>query len=499
MMSEMRASGLLLHVTCLPSSFGIGDLGPMSHKLAERLAQTKQSYWSILPLTPTNVEGGNSPYQGGSAFAGNTLLISPELLVEDKLLPKAYAQTQSTAPIGRVDYAAVTMNKNAILRRAYVIFADTGARDSDFDEFCAVNSEWLGDHALYKVLREKSGKPWGFWPKPLREREKRALDGKRKLNKALIEQERFAQFLFFKQWRRLKDHCRRLGVSVIGDIPFYVSYDSADVWSHSEIFKLNLRKRPMYVGGVPPDYFSEKGQLWGNPVYNWQQLTKTDFEWWINRIEHNLKLFDLVRLDHFRGFVASWQVRAPATDSRIGTWVKAPARKFFQSVIKHWGKDLFIAEDLGNITEDVERIIRLFKIPGMRVLLFAFDGSPDNPHLPQNHPTNSLAYTSTHDTNTVRGWFNEEATPQQKDQLLKCVGKTVSEHNVSWELIKLALASKAKLSVIPFQDVLSLGSETRMNRPAQEKGNWEWRISTEQLTSRNLNRLADMLQEFNRA
>jgi 4-alpha-glucanotransferase len=386
-----------------------------------------------------------------------------------------------------------------MVRRAYAIFIDAGARDSEFDEFCAANSRWLGDHALYKVLRDKSAKPWCFWPKPLRDREEHAINAKREECRALIEQEKFAQYIFFGQWQRLKDHCNRLGVSVIGDIPFYVSYDSADVWSHSGIFKLDSQKRPAYVGGVPPDYFSETGQLWGNPVYNWQQLMKTDFEWWINRIEHNLNLFDLVRLDHFRGFVASWQVRAPATDARIGSWVKAPARKLFQAVVKRYGKDPFIAEDLGNITEDVKRIIRLFKIPGMRVLLFAFDGSPDNPHLPQNHPTNSLVFTSTHDTNTARGWFNEEATPQQKDQLFKCVGKTVSEHEVSWELIRLALASKAKLSIIPFQDVLSLGSETRMNRPAQAKGNWEWRISAEQLASPKLDRLAGMSQECNRA
>lgn len=499
MKSERRASGLLLHVSSLPSQFGIGDLGPASHKFVERLAQAKQSYWSILPLTPTSAAGGNSPYQAGSAFAGNTLLISPESLVEDRLLPKRYAHLRLTFPAAKVDYTAVTVFKKDTVKKAWSTFTRQGARSNDFQDFCALNSKWLSDYALYKVLKEKSGKTWCYWPKSLRDREEQALNRKREQCRQLVEKEKFAQYIFFSQWRRLREHCRRLGVSVVGDIPFYVSYDSADAWSHSRIFKLDSHRRPIYVGGVPPDYFSKTGQLWGNPVYDWKQLSNTDFEWWIDRIEHNLMLFDFVRLDHFRGFVASWQVRSSAVDARKGKWVRGPARDFFKAVIKQCGKGRFIAEDLGNITEGVRRVMKSFGIPGMRVLLFAFDGSPDNPHLPHNHPVNSAVFTATHDTNTTKGWFNEEATSQQKEQLFKCVGRTISEREVSWELIKLASASKARLSILLVQDVLSLGSEARMNRPAKSKGNWEWRISKDQLNYQAFDRLADVTQEFKRA
>ena len=498
-----RSSGVLLHITSLPSEFGIGDLGPWSYRFVDLLSRVKQHYWSILPLTPTNLKDGNSPYQPRSAFAGNTLLVSPELLVKDKLLPEEYVGRQLKLPRRKVDYGSVTASKKAMLRKAYTSFAKSfGGRfastDVDFETFCSENSGWLDDYALYEALEEKSCSQWFRWPLPLRNREVSALDRKRLSMKERIEEEKFAQFIFFRQWKLLRDYCHKKKISIIGDQAFYVSYDSADAWTRPEILKLDSRKRLEYVGGAPPDFFSKNGQIWRNPVYAWSELQKTSFSWWMNRIRHYLNLFDLLRLDHFRGFVAYWQVAAAAKTAKKGRWIRAKSGNFFHTLQKSFPDLPFIAEDLGVITDSVRKHMRLLGIPGMRVLLFAFDGKRSNPHLPVNHPRNSVAYTGNHDTNTARGWLVNEANDEERRRAFRCIGRTVSETEISNEFIRLALASPAFLSVVPIQDILALGKEARMNHPGHQFNNWEWRVTSEQLASKRFEEFGRLTQASER-
>ncbi len=310
--------------------------------------------------------------------------------------------------------------------------------------------------------------------------------------KQLVEREKFVQYVFFCQLRTLKIHCQKMNVRIVGDLPFYVSLDSADVWAHPELFKLSKSLKPKYVGGVPPDYFSRTGQLWGTPVYDWRSLQGEQFDWWIRRIEHNLKFCDLLRLDHFRGFVAYWQVSSHAKTAKAGIWIRAPSKHFLGTMQRHFPTLPFIAEDLGAITKPVNRAITQLGIPGMRVLLFAFDGSKNNPHLPENYPENCVAYTGTHDTNTVKGWFLKEPSAEIKQRLFRYIGREVSEQDVSLEFVKLTFASKAKLGIIPLQDVLGLGHEARMNSPARQAGNWQWRVLKKQLTGEHLEKLRNL-------
>ena len=300
-----------------------------------------------------------------------------------------------------------------------------------------------------------------------------------------VDKEKFAQFIFSRQWSFLKEYCQTKEVAVFGDLPFYMSYDSVDVWVHPELFMLDNKKQPNYVGGVPPDYFSKSGQRWGNPTYNWRELEKTHFQWWISRIQHNLKLCDILRFDHFRGFTAYWQIPASFKTAKKGRWIRSPSKSFFKTLKWFFPNLPFVAEDLGLITSNVRENLSLLGIPGMKVLVFAFNGSLDNPNLPMNHTKNSVVYTGTHDTNTIKGWFIDEATCKEKELLFKCIGKKVSKNQVCREFIKLALSSNANLSIIPLQDLLSLGSEARMNHPAKPSLNWEWRLKSEQLTNKN--------------
>ncbi|MEM1524960.1 MAG: 4-alpha-glucanotransferase [Nitrososphaerales archaeon] len=492
-----RASGILLHITSLPSNFGIGDLGKWAYKFSNLLLEIKQSYWQILPLNPTSIEHGNSPYFSNSGFAGNPLLISPDLLINEKLLPNSFDKKSINLPSKYVDYKAVSKIKGMILMKAYKFFKDRKDYNG-FEKFSIENSKWLDDYALYKALKRKFNKPWYLWPSDLRDRDKSALNEERKALKDFIDFEKFTQFLFFKQWFSLKKYCNEKGLKIIGDIPFYVSHDSADVWVNPEIFKLDKNKMPLFLSGVPPDYFSNKGQLWGTPVYNWDELERRNFEWWIERIKHNLKLFDLLRLDHFRGFLAYWEVPAYCDTAEKGKWIKTPSEEFFSKLIKQFPNLPFIAEDLGFITLDVEEAISKLGIPNMKVLLFAFSNS-NSSHLPHNHSKNSVVFTSTHDTNTVKGWFLNEATQEEKDRLFKYVGKKLSERTVSWEFIRLSMISVANLSITPMQDILSLGSEARMNKPSSLSNNWEWRLTIEQLISNKLQRFKELTEIFGRA
>ncbi|MDR0373403.1 MAG: 4-alpha-glucanotransferase [Nitrososphaerota archaeon] len=483
-----RASGILLHITSLPSAFGIGDLGPESYRFVDLLADSKQQYWSILPLSPIRLKDGNSPYQTSSVFAGNPLLISPQQLTKDGFLPKLNAKQISKFG-SQVAFAAIYPQKKVMLQEAYQNFKKSRIKTSEFDTFCSQNERWLCDYALYAALRQKTDTPWYEWLPSIRNREPKIINQKQQQLKEEIEAEKFFQYLFFSQWSRLKEYCKTKQIRILGDMPFYVAHDSADVWVHPELFNLCQNGKPHYVGGVPPDYFSTTGQLWGNPVYDWQKHEKTGFEWWINRIKHNLLLCDRLRLDHFRGLVAYWQVSARAKTAKRGHWIKTPSQTFFETLKQAFPSLPFIAEDLGYIDAPVKQIIEQLGIPGMRILLFGLDGSKTNLHTPENYVKNSVAYTGTHDTNTVRGWFTTEANTKQRQTLSKLIGKPLSKRDVSFEAIKLVTSSLAGLCILPLQDVLGLGAEARMNNPSHPLGNWQWRVTEKQFSSMNLDKL----------
>jgi 4-alpha-glucanotransferase len=493
-----RASGILLHITSLPSSYGIGDLGPSSHSFVDLLSKAKQRYWHILPLTPTSLQNGNSPYQPTSAFAGNPLIISPDPLVEDGLLTDDYVKTLRL-PNGKVNFKEVTKKKTAMLKKAYESFARVAAASSGgFNEFCAENADWLDDYALFEALKGKTAKPWNLWPTQIRDRDPDALKRVAEDLKDLVGLEKFVQYVFFGQLKALKRHCHSRNIRLVGDVPFYMSYDSCDVWVHSELFKLGKQKHARFVGGVPPDYFSSNGQLWGNPVYDWPQMQRTSLTWWISRIRRSIRFIDVLRLDHFRGFTSYWQIPAFAKTAKKGRWTKASPKEFFAALKSCFPHLPFIAEDLGLITDDVRENLKHLGIPGMRVMIFAFDGSADNPNLPENHVENCVVFTGTHDTNTVKGWFINELGTEQKEIVYRQLGKHVSEKEISREITKLALGSKAKLCLVPIQDVLSLGSDARMNCPARHRHNWEWRVTLDELASKEIGEFGEMSSYFGR-
>lgn len=496
MLKQKRGSGILLHVTSLPSAFGIGDLGPQSYRFVDLLARNSQRFWSILPLSPTRFEDGNSPYHTSSAFAGNPLLVSPERLAEQSFIqqiPALKAPGSST----KVNFQLAYSQKEELIERAFLRF-ENNIDLKEFDAFCCEQQKWLNDYALYAALRKASGKPWNRWPLTLRKRDRLALAQKTDSLKQNIETEKFAQYLFFSQWQALRKYCRKQQVSIIGDMPFYVAYDSADVWVHPELFALDTKGQAKYVSGVPPDYFSASGQLWGDPVYNWEKLERTGFEWWIDRIQQSLTLYDELRLDHFRGFLAYWQVPGKAETARKGHWVKTPSRSFFRKLEKSFPSLPFVAEDLGYIDSPVREAIEELNLPGMKVLLFDFDGKDDNPHALKNHTECSVVYTGTHDTNTARGWFVREASAKMKCNVYKSIGKKVNDSEVGFELVKLALSSKSRLSIIPMQDVLGLGSHARMNNPSTSFGNWSWRVTAKQLENKKIAALSELTVENSR-
>ena len=481
---QVRGSGILLHVTSLPSPFGIGDMGPGAYRFADFLQRAKQSYWQVLPLNPTDQACGNSPYSSISAHAGNTLLISPHILINEGLLTAADVADTPAFPGDRCDYAEAVPYKEQLLDLAYERFKRTDNQRGAYEQFCAAHSEWLDDYALFVVIKKyHSGIVWGDWEKSLRDRQARSL---KKINadfRDSVEREKFLQYLFYKQWLDLKAYCNERGVALIGDIPIYVSYDSADVWTHNDIFKLSDDRKPQCVAGVPPDYFSPTGQLWGNPVYVWDVLKKTKFKWWLQRIAHNLQLFDTLRIDHFRGFVAYWEVPATEETAVNGVWIEACAEAFFSSIKKNCPELNLIAEDLGIITPDVKKVMDTFGFPGMRVLQFAFsEDVPEHPYLPHNYVKNCIAYTGTHDNNTSRGWFEHEASEEDRQRLFRYIGKELPGADVPKELMRLAMQSVARTVITPMQDVLGLGTEARMNRPSTARENWEWRLLPEELT-----------------
>jgi 4-alpha-glucanotransferase len=498
---KRRGSGILLHITSLPSAYGIGDLGPGAYRFADFLAETRQRHWQVLPLNPTSGAHGNSPYDSYSAFAGNPLLISPDLLGREGFLQRDELEPFPSSSRESVEYELVTREKIRLIDRAYERYRGRLGADRQYEKFCHDNAAWLEDHSLFLALKAHfRGAVWREWPSDLRERQPGAIREWKKRCQEQVERERFFQYLFFKQWSALKQYCNSKEILITGDLPIYANYDSADVWAHQEIFKLDAEKRPLVVAGVPPDYFSATGQLWGTPVYRWDVLKSTQYAWWVRRIKHNLTCFDKIRLDHFRGFVACWEVPAKETTAIHGQWVKAPAEDFFATLMAELPDLPIFAEDLGFITPDVHQVMNRFAFAGMKVLLFAFeDDLPTHPYAPHNYDKNFVVYTGTHDTNTVKGWFKGEASPDQHRRLFAYVGRQLTEEQVHWELIRLALMSVADTAIIPMQDLLGLDADARMNRPGTIEGNWKWRLTLEQLTPSLVTKLAEMTRLYGRA
>jgi len=478
-----RASGILLHITSLPSPFGIGDLGPAAYRFADFLADARQTYWQILPLTATSEVNGHSPYASPSAFAGNPLLVSPESLLADDLIKREDIEEHPPFPNDRVDYKSAVPYKVRLLNKAFERYQARASNDIIFEKFCHDQHDWLDDYSLFAALKSQfENVAWTEWPPPLRDREKSALTQWKKRCREQMKKEQFFQYLFFKQWMALKHYCNKKNIFFIGDMPIYVGRDSVDVWASPQLFKLDKEKHPTAVAGVPPDYFSETGQLWGNPVYRWDILKETRYAWWMKRLRHNLACFDGIRLDHFRGFVQYWEVPAAERTAKKGKWVKAASDEFFASLVLQFPDVPIFAEDLGLITPDVRAVMKRYGFAGMKLLLFGFGADmAQNPYALHNHEKNSLVYTGTHDNNTVKGWFVEEAGAADRERLSRYVGHAVAADQVHWEMTRLALMSVAETAILPMQDLLGLGSEARMNRPATTDGNWAWRVLPEQI------------------
>ncbi len=494
-----RGSGLLLHVTSLPSPYGIGDVGPSALAWIDRLCEAGQSWWQALPLGPTGY--GNSPYQSLSSFAGNGLLISPDSLIEDGLLKESDCDGQAFSST-IIDYDVVIPFKHRLIEAAWHHFRN-GARvdlSPAYEKFCDEQAHWLEDYALFRALKSSHGGAYYLqWPAELVRREPAALAGARRDLANLIDQTRFAQFLLFRHGARLKERAQARGLRLIGDLPFFVSPDSSDVWANPELFLLDEKRRPRFVAGVPPDYFSSQGQLWGNPVYDWEALRRTGYRWCIDRLRALLAHVDVIRLDHFRGFAAAWHVPAGAPTAQSGQWVPGPGAEFFTAVERELGGLPFIAEDLGLITPDVGALRDEFRLPGTKVLQFAFDGHDDNPYLPHNYISNSVVYTGTHDNNTTRGWYNE--LPEfERQNLWRCVGRPASDGVlVAPALMGLAWSSPAALAMAPLQDLLNLGADARMNVPGQAVGNWGWRSTEDMMSSSAFQRLRDLTESSRRS
>jgi 4-alpha-glucanotransferase len=492
--AEYRASGLLLHVTSLPSQYGIGDVGPAAVAWIDRLHEAKQSWWQALPLGPTGY--GDSPYQSLSSFAGNPLLISPDWLIEDGLLKPSDCAGGSFSATA-VDFDAVKPFKHALLETAWSNFS-AGARPDlrpTFERFGESQAHWLDDYGLFRALKARyGGAGYLQWPDELVRRTPAALDRARRDLASEVEKVRFAQFMLFRQGAGLKAHARAKGVRLIGDLPFFVSSDSSDVWAHPELFLLDAQHRPRVVAGVPPDYFSSQGQRWGNPIYDWDALAARGYRWCIDRLRALLAHVDAIRLDHFRGFAAAWHIPAAAPTAERGEWVPGPGADFFSMVQKTLGALPFLAEDLGIITPDVGTLRDAFHLPGTRVLQFAFDGHSDNPHLPENYAPNTVVYTGTHDNPTTRGWYEDLPDAERRNlwRYLKRAGGTSAD--ASPALLRLAWSSVAALTIAPLQDVLNLGKDARMNHPGSAEGNWRWRYTEDTLSASAFQSLRDLTQ-----
>lgn len=508
-MTFPRASGILLHPTSLPGRFGIGDLGHEAYAFVDFLSESKQSLWQVLPLGPTGY--GDSPYQCFSAFGGNTLLISPQRLLEQNLLREEdLAGSPAFPDESQIDFGPLITFKNELLVKAYERYK--GAPDAnmrrDLTAFTERMADWLDDYALYRTLKDHhGGAAWNKWERAYAGRDTAALARARDQWHDAIEAQKFYQFLFFTQWFALKNYANAKGIKIIGDIPIFVAYDSADVWRQPEQFKLDEHGEPLVVAGVPPDYFSATGQLWGNPIYNWEHMRRDNFAWWISRVRATLETVDIVRVDHFRGFAASWEVPGGDETAERGQWVVAPGRALFQAIKEALGQLPIIAEDLGVITPDVEALRDDFNFPGMRILQFAFGGDARNQDLPHNYKRNVVVYTGTHDNDTTVGWYTSVAgagSTRDEDQIARerayCLKYLKSDgREINWDFIRALLASVADTAIVPLQDVIGLGNAARMNLPASTAGNWAWRCRYDELTHVMRDRLKELTEVYGRA
>lgn len=499
-MFERRTSGILLHPTSLPSPFGIGDLGKEAYKFIDFLVASQQQIWQILPLGPTGY--GNSPYLSYSALAGNPLLISLEKLVADGLLSSSDLTNLPEFPADKVDYEKVIATKLPLLKLASKNFqtkSDATIR-AKLQEFGDRYSHWLDDYALFMAIKDElNNASWHTWPPEIANRQPEALvEWTARLSQEVFYH-KFTQFQFYSQWQELKHYANEKGIKIFGDIPIYVAHDSVDVWANPSIFCLDPEtKEAALMAGVPPDYFSETGQLWGNPVYNWEELEKTHFKWWIQRIEATLEYVDLVRIDHFRGFESFWAVPQGETTAMVGKWILAPGEKFFTILKDKLGELPIVAEDLGVITPEVEALRDQFKFPGMKILQFAFDSDRANPFLPYNYTNrNCIVYTGTHDNDTTLGWWHNRNAEEQA-RVSDFLGFVCPEA-INWSLMRLAMSSVANMAIFPLQDVLSLGSDNRMNTPGVAEGNWQWRYHSLALNSEIRDRLGHITYLYGRA
>lgn len=488
-MTIKRSSGILLPIFSLPSKHGIGNLGREAYNFIDFLEEAGQVHWQILPLGPTGF--GDSPYQSFSTFAGNPYLIDLEGLVEEGWisLGEIEAIDWGTDP-EKIDYGLLYENREKVLRQAFKAF-DQGlnsqeSQADDYLEFCMANKEWLEDYALFMALKKHANmEAWYDWQdEDIRTRKAQAVKDYRALLSEEIKYQRFLQFIFFSQWEKLRNYAHIKGVKIIGDLPIYISMDSADAWVNTKLMKFNDKQEPIWVAGVPPDYFAEKGQLWGNPIYDWGKMKRDGYSWWMKRLAAAGEMFDLLRLDHFRGFESYWQVPYGKTDAIQGEWVKGPGWHFLKRVKKNFPDLEIIAEDLGDLNPQVHKLLDKTGFPGMKVLQFAFAGDWNSEHLPHSHKENSVVYTGTHDNNTSKGWLDEDATDEEKTRLVKYLGleKLTNDERWSHRLVRSALGSVANLAIVPLQDYLDKSADGRINTPSTLGGNWQWRLTKKDLS-----------------
>ena len=503
---RQRASGILLHPTSLPGPHGSGDLGVEARRFIDFLATAKQRWWQMLPVGPPGY--GESPYSAESAFAGNPLLVSPESLADARLLDAARLAPAKPLRADRIEFTMAEAHRTRLLRAASRAFEAHPQRRSSFVHFCEENGAWLDDFALFRALKEAHGRvQWTRWHAGVRKREPRALEAARKELAPAIAFEKFAQYRFDQEWRRLRAYAAERGIGLIGDLPIFVAHDSADVWQNPEAFFLDDEGEPTYVAGVPPDYFSATGQRWGNPLYRWRRMRKTGYAWWIERMRMALRRFDAVRLDHFIGFERYWRIQASEPTAARGRWIKGPGADFFDAVKSVLGDLPLIAEDLGEVTPKVYALRDRYRLPGIKVLQFAFGADPSaDSFLPHNYGRRAVVYTGTHDNDTTVGWWNDPGG----NESTRTAAQVRAEHEralsylatdgkeIHWDMVRAAMASVARLALVPMQDVLGLGSHARMNRPGQEQGNWAWRLADGQLTPELAERLALNAQTYGR-
>jgi 4-alpha-glucanotransferase len=490
-----RFAGVLAHVTSLPGKFGTGDLGPEAYKFVDFLKESGQSFWQILPFNPTSESYSWSPYSSSSAFAGNLMFLSPDILLEHRLISIEHIN-EKFRESDNADFSKSIKFRSNLLKDAFKKFNDSSwpFQKKEFDDFCQSENFWLNDYALFVTLKKQlRGKPWDKWPADIRNRKKKTLSDLFLTYRIEIEKEKFGQYLFQKQWAALKKYSNNKGIRLIGDVSFYVNYDSAEVWAHPENFKLNSEKKPTSVSGVPPDYFSSDGQLWNMPVYNWDKMKKEGYQWWISRIKRNLELCDIIRFDHFRGFSAYWEIPAGEATARNGKWTEGPGNSFFEHIKNEFPDMPFIAEDLGQIDDKVIKLRDDFHLPGMAVLQFAFgDSTPSSSYTPQNHIYNSIVYTGTHDNNTTRGWYSEISDKNRKEAE-EYVGHKIHNEFSNDEFIRMAYSSVARIAIIPVQDILGLDVNARLNEPSTIDKNWVWKLRKTDLKKdlqRKLRRMA---------